>query len=371
MNDRQPLMTRSLMMGRFQGVPILVSPSWWLVAAFLTVSLAPRFSARAPDLGALAYLVAFAFAVLLYLSVLIHELSHTWTALRFGLPVRRITLHLLGGVSEIGRQPETPAREIVVSGSGPVVSLGLGVLAGGFTRVLPADGAAGLLCEQLMVANLLVGVFNLLPGMPLDGGHVLRALVWQVTGDPSRGTSLAGWTGRVTAAVVVALPFGLAWWWQTQPDLVSLVWAVVVASFIWAGSSEAIAGASGEARISGLSPRTLLRSARVVPLATSLADALDGTAAPVVVVGDDGRAVGLLHPPAAQAVPQVRRPFVSVGSVSRRLDEHQVLTADLSGRALLEAMAAHPCGDYLVIDAAGRVLGVLVSSDVEAALSVR
>lgn len=364
--------SRSWVAGRFRGVPIEVTASWWLVAAFLTVTFAPRVEAQAPGLGTWAYVVAFAFAVLLYVSVLVHELSHTAVALAFGLPVRRITLHVLGGVSEIEQLPQTPARELAVSGSGPVISLGLGGLAAVLAQALPDGGVARLLCEQLMLANLLVGVFNLLPGLPLDGGHVLSAVVWRMTGDPRRGTAVAAVAGRVTAGVILALPFVLAWWWGGRPDLVSIVWAGVIASFVWTGSGQALAGARLEDRVSALTSRSVARPAAVVPVSASLADATAlGSGGPVVVTDVGGRAVALLHSPSADAVPMDRRAFVTVGSVSRTLEESMVLDAGLSGRPLLETMAAHPAAEYLVIESDGRVAGVLLTSDVETALAGR
>src|SRR4249919_340443 len=161
------------------GIPVFISPYWFLIAGLFVFLYARGLVASVPD--SLRYPVAAAFVVLLYASVLVHELSHSLVARGFGLPVRRILLYPLGGFSEIEREPPTPGREFLVSAAGPAISLVLA--AGGYAlaRVIPDDGVLRVLFAQLFFANLLVGVFNLLPGLPLDGGRMLRAGVWKVT----------------------------------------------------------------------------------------------------------------------------------------------------------------------------------------------
>ena len=134
------------------------------------------------------YVVAAAFVVLLYASVLVHELSHSVVARAFGLPVRRILLYPLGGFSEIEREPPTPGREFLVSAAGPLLSLALAGAGFGVSRLVHLNGVPGVLLSQLVVANLLVGIFNMLQGLPLDGGRMLRDGVWKVTGSPNVDT---------------------------------------------------------------------------------------------------------------------------------------------------------------------------------------
>src|SRR4249919_2860504 len=186
------------------GIPVFISPYWFLIAGLFVFLYARGLVASVPD--SLRYPVAAAFVVLLYASVLVHELSHSVVARGFGLPVRRILLYPLGGFSEIEREPPTPGQEFLVSMAGPAVSLALA--AGGYalTRVVHG-GVLGVLLGQLVFANLLVGVFNLLPGLPLDGGRMLRAGVWKVTGRAGQATVVAAWAGRALAVAVLVVPF--------------------------------------------------------------------------------------------------------------------------------------------------------------------
>jgi len=168
-------------MGRPFGIPIVVSPTWFLIAAFITIYFGGQFDhTRLGDrLGAARYLVAFGFAVLLYLSVLLHELAHSVVAKHFGLPVRRIVIYFLGGVSEIEREPETPGREFAVAVAGPALSFVLAGIFWGIWEALPSttdSSPTGLLVVIYLVfavwtANLVVGVFQHAARLPLDGGR--------------------------------------------------------------------------------------------------------------------------------------------------------------------------------------------------------
>jgi len=169
------------------GIPVFISPYWFLIAGVFVILWARGLDRSVS--GELRYVVASAFVVLLYASVLVHELSHSVVARAFGLPVRRILLYPLGGFSEIEREPPTPGREFLVSAAGPLISLALAAVGFGLIRAFHPSGIPGVLLDQLVVANLLIGLFNMLPGLPLDGGRMLRAGVWKLTGRPSTATA--------------------------------------------------------------------------------------------------------------------------------------------------------------------------------------
>src|SRR5690606_20075242 len=155
-----------------------------------------------PGLGGWKYVAGLAFAVLLYLSVLLHEASHALVAQRYGHGVESITLHFLGGATTIEGESRRPGEEFWISVVGPLTSLAVGFLAIPLAMVTP-DGLLQLALQGLAAANLLVGALNLVPGLPLDGGRVLKSVVWRATGNPHRGTIAAGWGGRVTAVLVL------------------------------------------------------------------------------------------------------------------------------------------------------------------------
>src|SRR5690242_14500174 len=167
--------------------------------------MAPRVEQVSPGLGPLKYVAGLAFAVVLYLSVLLHEASHAVVARRYGFPVSSITLHFLGGMTSIEGEARKPKQEFLIAVVGPLTSLAVGVVALGLRQVTP-DGLLLMAVEGLAGANLIVGVLNLVPGLPLDGGRVLKSIVWRLTGNVHRGTIAAGWGGRVVAVAVVLWP---------------------------------------------------------------------------------------------------------------------------------------------------------------------
>ncbi|GAA2877121.1 hypothetical protein GCM10010517_38450 [Streptosporangium fragile] len=361
-------------MGRPFGIPVYVSPTWFIVAAFITYMFQPTVAFRLPELSIpVTYLVSFAFAVLLYVSVLLHELAHCVVARMYGLPVRRITLYLLGGVSEIEREPETPAREFMVAFAGPLLSLGLAGIGFAAGEFVDGNSVAGVLILQLWAANLIVGVFNLLPGLPLDGGRMLRAGVWKVTRNSGSGTIAAAWVGRVLAVALVAVPVGLALVSGQAPGLTTLVWSVLLSSFIWIGATQSLRSARVRARIPQVNARALARRAIAVtgdvPLAEALRRAAEAHAGAVVVVDHEGHPTGIVNEVAVEATPENRRPWVTAGSLARSLEPSLVLAADLAGEPLIDAMRESPAGEYLLVERNGEIFGVLATSDVNRVFS--
>jgi Zn-dependent protease/CBS domain-containing protein len=361
-------------MGRPFGVPVYVSPSWFIVAVVITL----LFERQVADVVAapLSYLVAFAYAVLLYASVFVHELSHAVTARTLGLPVRSVTLHILGGETAIERESPTPGREFLIAFAGPVVNLVLAALGVAVLAVAELPPVAQLLVEALTFANLLVGVFNLLPGLPLDGGRLVRAAVWKATGRARHGTVVAAWIGRGLALLTLVAGAFLATY-RTDDDggssLLTLLWSALVASFIWVGATHALRAERVRERIPLLDARRMARRAVLVtadvPLAEAVRRAQAEAAGALVVVDHEGRPTALVNEHAVRAVPEHRRPWMAIGDVSRGLDAELTLPADLSGAALVDALRRTPASEYLLVESDGRVFGVLAAADVDQAFA--
>lgn len=362
-----------LVIARPFGVPVDVTPAWFLVAALITWGFAATVDRAVPGLGAWRYAVSAAFAVLLYLSVLVHELSHTVVALRAGLQVRRISLHVLGGVSEIDRPAATPAREAGIALAGPLVSLLLAAAGYAVGELLDPGTVGRLLARAVMLSNLLVGLFNLLPGLPLDGGRVLSAAVWRATGRRHTGTVVAGWLGRGVALLLLGVPFLVAMREDGATSLVDALWAAILGAFIWVGASQAILQGAVQQRLPRVTARRLTRRAipvtAALPLGEALRQAESAGARGLVVVDAEGGPIGLVSEHRVRQIPVERRPWVSVGDLSRRLEPGLRLDADLAGESLVTAMTANPASEYLVVEPDGAVYGMLATADVEQALA--
>lgn len=369
-----------ILMGRPFGVPVYVAPSWFVVAALITWVFGGQLDRVLPELGGARYLVSLFFAVAFYASVLVHELAHTVAALRFKLPVRRIQLQFFGGVSEIEKETETPGREFVLAFVGPLLSLVLaGVFYLGLTAVDPGT-VPGVLLAGLMISNLIVAAFNLLPGLPLDGGRMLRAVVWKISGKPMTGTIAAAWVGRALAvAVLIGLPLlthtgalgnatedigGM----ETVTDALL---AAILAAIIWTGAGNSLRMARLREHLPELAARALTRRAVPVEAETPLSEALrranEAGARALVVVDAQGGPSGIVREAAIVGVPEHRRPWVAVGGLAQDLTDGMRVPAELAGEALLDRLRAAPATEYLVVEETGEIYGVLSTADVERA----
>jgi Zn-dependent protease/CBS domain-containing protein len=359
--------------GRPFGIPVYFDLTWILLAGYITYAYAPSFSHDGQSPGTRAYSLAFLVAVLFAVSVLAHELSHSVIARLMDLPVRRITILFFGGVSEISRDPETPARTYLVSVAGPLMSLVLSALAFLVLMVAPLQDTVHYVVTIFAAVNGLVALVNLLPGLPLDGGHVLRAAVWQLTGSPDKGTQVAAWAGRGLAAVVVATGLVIA----AIPRFngisqLDLFMAAILGVYLWQGASLELRQARLHRILPTLDLRRLVRRAIAVTADTPLAEAVRRArttgARALVVVDHDGNPQGLVQETRVMATAPQRQPWITVGVMSRALGKGLVLEAGLTGEPLLEAMRVTPATEYLVVEPDGRVLGVLVSADLLRAL---
>ncbi|MGI9092460.1 MAG: site-2 protease family protein [Mycobacteriales bacterium] len=354
--------------GRYFGVPVYFSPSWFLFAGYITLFWAQVVRDNVRDISSgESYFVAFGFAVLLAASVLLHELGHCVVSLALGLKVRRVVLFLLGGVSEIETEPDRPSHEYLVAMAGPLVSLLLaGAGAAGYPHLEPGSVQRWLVV-QLMLSNLGVMLFNLLPGLPLDGGRLLRAGVWSVSRSAVTGTKAAALGGRGIAVLVI---LG-ALYAQTRSDnasLYGLVVAFVLAAFIWIGAGQALRAVTLRASLPRLQIDTLVRPALEVTGELSVGEAVrrarDAQAGGLVVVGGDGRPFAVVSEAAILGVPEQRRPWTAIGDVARSLDPRMVLADRLTGEALLKAIEAYPVSEYLVVRRDGSTVGILATADV-------
>ncbi|RLV48710.1 site-2 protease family protein [Nocardioides mangrovicus] len=371
-DQRDPLPAGTVRLGQIAGIDVVVQASWLLVALLIAVGMAPRISSVAPGLGWLTYVAGLAFAVLLYLSVLLHEASHAIAARHYGLTVRSISIHFLGGATQLESEAPSARAELVIAVVGPLTSLAVGGVSLGLAFVTP-DGLVGLAVDALATTNLVVGVLNLVPGLPLDGGRVLRAVLWGLGTGPDRATVVAAWGGRVAAVLVVAWPVFVVIVLQRPPDVVDMVVAVMIGVFLWGGATASLVHARMRRRLPGLAARPLARRLLEVPEDLPVSEAVrraqDARAGGIATIATTGGVVGLVDERALQAMPVERRPWVPTSSLARAVEPGMRISADLVGEDLIRAITEHPASEYLLLDPDGEVFGVLSVADVERAFA--
>ena len=369
--ERQPGAPRphpgTFRLGTVSGIDVTVQHSWFLIVLLIAVLIEPRLEEVEPSLGGLAYLVGVAFAILVYLSVLLHEISHAVAARAFQMPVSSINLHFLGGATEIEGEAATPWREFVIAVVGPLTSLAIGGIAYVAIDAF-GDGILRFSVASLAGANLVVGVLNLVPGLPLDGGRVLQAIVWGVTKRRALGVNVAAWGGRVAAVLAVSYPLMLLLSGR-QPQIIDYLMAFMVGAFLWAGATQALMMVQVRTKLPGLQARSLARPAIGVPADLPLSEAIrraqEANAGSLVIVSSLGQPEGIVNEAAVASTPMDRRPWMPAGDLARRLESGLMISADLAGEDLLRAMQTTPATEYVLVEPTGSVFGVLVTKDVD------
>ena len=200
---------RSFRLGALFGIPLLVNPSWFLLAGLTTWFLATQFYPAAFE-GASRWThlwMAGASVAAFFASIVLHELAHSMVARRFRIPVKSITLFVFGGVAQITREAARPLQELLMALAGPLMSLALGAAFAGSWWLLGgrADRGIDYVLVWLAIMNVALGLFNLLPAFPMDGGRVFRAALWLVTRNHALSTGIAAWTGRGFAWAMAGL----------------------------------------------------------------------------------------------------------------------------------------------------------------------
>ena len=354
-------------LGRIAGIPVVLAYSWFIIAAFTVIVYGPVLQRNNPGLGVTAYVVAFAYAVLLLISVLVHELAHALTAKIYHWPTEKIVLNLWGGHTQFESFTASPGRSVLVAMAGPAANFVLA--AGGWLLVSTGNlsGVADILANIFVWANLLIGIFNVLPGLPLDGGRLVESAVWKATGSQEKGTIAAGWGGRI---IVVAL----AVWFVVlpllsggRPDLSLLLITALVGSFLWMGATASIQQARLRGRLHLVGAAALAEPAVGLPHSATVADVLAlapaGTPA-VVLYREDGRPVALVDPRAAAAVPPPAAATTPVTAVSYPLGAGAYVPQGSKGQELLQYLAQLEGQEYAVVDQDGAVTGLLRQSTV-------
>jgi len=311
--------------------------------------------------------------------VLVHEAGHALAARSTGSEVSRIVANLWGGHTVFGSGQRRPGTAALIAIAGPAGNL---LLAGVGWLLLQVDLPAvpALLAWALAFSNVFVAVFNLLPGLPLDGGFVVEAVVWKVTGDRWLAMVVAGWLGRVVTVLAVVYLLAEPLLSGGRPSLVTIVWVALIGAFLWQGATQAIRAGTARRAVARVRVGQVLRPVVVVPGSASAATALEGFARlpgaeRAVLVDPMGTPVGFLDLAALSAVPVDQLPVVPATAVLVRPPSGWVVQADPGDDASLvvSALAGHVEGEnvkeaVLVCDSLGQLIGTVSLADVEAAL---
>ncbi|MCL1900266.1 MAG: site-2 protease family protein [Promicromonosporaceae bacterium] len=359
-------MSRGVKIGRIAGAPLLLTWSWFVAAAALTFLYFPMIERNARHLSTpVAVAISAGFVLLLFASVLCHEAAHALMARRRGKTVTELALTLWGGHTAYTAGTVKKGDLALIAVVGPLTNLLLAGLFFAAHRGLPGGSVIGLLAFAGFFSNVFVGVFNLLPGLPLDGGQLMEVAVWALTGSRHRGTVTAAWIGRAVAACLLAYTVGLPLLRESTPLTVSVWWSVLIAMFLWGGATEALRAARRGATAATLRAADFLVPAMVVPAGTQVASLPDSL--PVIVLGAAGRPVGLVAQAALAQVPAEYRASTPVEAVLVPLPPGAMIDVAAGGEALLHQIASRSGGArYVPLVDRGLIVGILDVAQVAA-----
>ncbi len=305
--------TSGLRIGRVLGIPIYLHPTWFLIFALITLSLATQFAQQHPHwpraqhwgLGILTSLFFFA-------SVLFHELSHSVVAIHYRIPVVSITLFVFGGVARIGREPANAKQEFNIAIAGPLSSYFLAAAFWLLMRFFPSFEMLSALAFWLAMVNFGLATFNLVPGFPLDGGRIFRAIVWGITRDFTRATRVAARSGKLIAYGMIVL--GAVW--ALNGKLIDGIWLAFIGWFLLTASQESVAQVAIRGALAGLRAADVM-SQEVPTVGREIS--LEAYGHEVLRTGrrchlavSDGQLLGLMNVHALNRVPREEWPATSV-----------------------------------------------------------
>ncbi len=362
-------MKRSFKLITLFGIPVDINYTWFIILGLVVLTLAQGyFPETNPELPLFAHwLMAAVAALLLFASLLAHELSHSVIAMRNRLPIHGITLFVFGGVAHLEKEPDTPLVEFKMAAAGPAMSFGLAVIFFGLTQAMYNLGFPSSLIaigNYLFVINLAVGVFNLIPGFPLDGGRILRAAIWAYTRNLRRATGIASAFGKGFAFFLMAAGFLNLF----TGSVISGIWFIFIGFFLQEAADVSYRQVLMNKYLTGVKVGDIMtRSIVTVPAALPLDQLLDHyffrfrfASFPVI---EDDALVGLITLHDIKEVEREKWPAVATREVMIPLQESLVIDKGSEVTEALTKMAAGGFGRLLVVED-NKLIGILSQRDI-------
>ncbi len=353
--------------GSLFGIPFYIDLSWFIILFLIALPTAANWQVRYPEWSvSTAYLSAFAMALLFFGSVVLHELGHSLVALSQGIKVTSIKLFLFGGVASIERESKTPGKAFQVAIAGPAVSLVLSVLLALFANVYPGvDTPINVIAQYLATTNLVLALFNLLPGLPLDGGQVVKSAVWKATGSRFKGIRWAAKSGAILGWSAIALGgFSLVSGASNGLWFMLLGWFGIQN----AGSYDRMTEIQ-EALLSLKASDAMTREFRVVDANMSLREFADkylllATQPEVYFASSDGRYRGLVASDDLQSVERSRWERETLFQIIHPLDQIATVAEATPLATVIQQLEKDASRRMTVLSLAGAVSGVIDRGDI-------
>ena len=361
-------MNGTFRVGNLFGIPFFVNASWFLVLGLVTWQYGGALAGLFPTLGPVApWMLGLFTALLLFASVLAHELGHSWVAIKQGIGVKSISLFLFGGLANLERESKTPAEAFWVAIAGPLVSLFLSGLLTAIGIGAGLTGPAGAIVSLLASINLVLALFNLIPGLPLDGGNILKAIVWKITGNPYKGVIFASRVGQIIGWIAIAT------------GIFGNIWNLVIGWFLLQNAGKSAQYATVQNQLAGLTAADALTpESPIVSEHLSLREFANNyvigsaqTWRRFLVTDDGGQLVGAIDLDDLKTIPTGRWPEVLVKELVKPIEFSTTVKPELSLLEVVTLLEQLKVQELPVIRENGVLLGLVEKAEIARLLQRR
>ncbi|MBK4732239.1 site-2 protease family protein [Oxynema sp. CENA135] len=361
-------MNNNIRVGNLFGIPFYINPSWFLVLGLVTLSYGGLLASQFSMGGILPWILGFVSALLLFASVLAHELGHSFVALKQGIDVKSITLFLFGGLASLEKESDSPAQAFWVAIAGPLVSLALFATFSAIGIATGASGPLGAMLALLASINLVVALFNLIPGLPLDGGNILKAIVWKITGNPYKGINFAGRVGQVIGWIAIlsgAIP--LLFYGNFNS-----IWNILIGWFLLQNAGFAAQSATVQDRLSALTAADVVdrENSPIVSADLSLRQFANNYVIgkekwrKFLVTDESDRLIGTLNVDDLKLVSTADWPKTQVRELVKPMEDTLTVTSDRSLLEVVSLLEEKQINELPVVGENGALVGLLEKAEI-------
>ncbi|MGD1920738.1 MAG: site-2 protease family protein [Pleurocapsa sp.] len=360
-------MNGNIRIGNLFGIPFFINPSWFFVLGLVTWSYGSNLT-QFPELtGLMPWFLGLVAALLLFSSVLAHELGHSFVAISQGIPVKSITLFIFGGLATLEKESETPLQAFLVAIAGPLVSVLLFGLFSFMAATTPLSLPLKAIVSLVAYINLVLALFNMFPGLPLDGGNVLKAIVWKVTGNPNKGIIFAGRVGQVIGWLAIALGF-LSILGVSQ---VGSIWTLFIGAFLLRNAGFAAQSATVQDKLSQYTAQdAVIPDSPIVNSNLSLREFVNNYVIgkekwkKFLIVDENQKLLGEIATSDLKQVPTSQWNDIYLRELIKSVDNANVILASTSLLDVAKEFEANNPRELVVVAESGEVFGLLEKASI-------
>ena len=352
----------NIRIGNLFGIPFYINPSWFFVLGLVTLSYGAEL-ANFPQLtGIVPWVLGLVVAILLFASVLAHELGHSFVAIAQGIEVKSITLFLFGGLATLEKESETPLQSLLVAIAGPIVSL---LLFGVFLAIdasLPLNPPLQAIVSLLALINLALALFNMIPGLPLDGGNVLKSIVWKITGNPNKGIIFAGRVGQAFGWLAVIIG-ALAILGISQ---IGSFWTLLIGWFLLQNAGFAAQSATVQEKLDQYTAKdAVVPNSPIAPIHLTLREFVNDYVIgkqqwlKFLVVNESGQLVGTIATNDLKQIPTSEWTVVTIETLVKPLDKNKIVQSDQSLLDVVKLIETENIKELVVVTEDNVAVGII------------